>query len=141
MTVSLRNVIRPNDLILKVFDTLEQHCGYFDWWQRNDPYEIILGAILVQNANWKNAEKALTNLGDKCNLRSVAEMALDDLAQKIRSSGYYNQKVIKLKAVTAWFLKYQYDMSVVRAQDKDQRRKELLEVKGIGGETAEAILV
>ncbi|CAH7110861.1 Endonuclease [Vibrio chagasii] len=129
------------ELILSVFDTLEQYYGYFDWWQRNDPYEIVLGAILVQNTNWKNAEKALINLGEKCNPRSVADIELDELAQKIRSSGYYNQKAIKLKAVTEWFSEYHYDMSVVREQDKEQLRKELLEVKGIGGETADAILV
>ncbi|MEZ9336288.1 endonuclease III domain-containing protein [Vibrio splendidus] len=141
MTPSHNNSKGQAELILSVFDALEQHYGYFDWWQREDPYEIVLGAILVQNTNWKNAEKALTNLGDKCDPSSVAEMGLDDLAQKIRSSGYYNQKAIKLKAVTEWFSKYQYDMSVVREQDKDKLRKELLEVKGIGGETADAILV
>lgn len=141
MTEIERHSASQSELILSVFDTLEQHYGYFDWWQRNDPYEIVLGAILVQNTNWKNAEKALINLGEQCNPRSVAEMDLDELAQKIRSSGYYNQKAIKLKAVTKWFSKYQYDMSVVRNQDKDQLRKELLEVKGIGGETADAILV
>lgn len=141
MTEIERHSASQSELILSVFDTLEQHYGYFDWWQRNDPYEIVLGAILVQNTNWKNAEKALINLGEQCNPRSVAEMDLDELAQKIRSSGYYNQKAIKLKAVTEWFSKYQYDMSVVRNQDKDQLRKELLEVKGIGGETADAILV
>lgn len=141
MTASHHNEISPNDLILGVFDALEQHYGYFDWWLRDDPYKIILGAILVQNTNWKNAEKALTNLGDKCEPRSVAGMDLDDLAQKIRSSGYYNQKAIKLKAVTEWFSKYQYNISAVREQDKNQLRKELLEVKGIGGETADAILV
>ncbi|WP_299691709.1 endonuclease [uncultured Vibrio sp.] len=141
MTVGRQDLSNQSELILDVFNTLEQHYGYFDWWQREDPYEIVLGAILVQNTNWKNAEKALTNLGDKCAPRSVADMGLDDLAQKIRSSGYYNQKAIKLKAVTKWFSKYQYDISVVREQDKDQLRKELLEVKGIGGETADAILV
>ncbi|CDU02455.1 conserved hypothetical protein [Vibrio coralliirubri] len=141
MTVGRQDLTNQSELILSVFNTLEQHYGYFDWWQREDPYEIVLGAILVQNTNWKNAEKALTNLGDKCDPRSVADMDLDDLAQKIRSSGYYNQKAIKLKAVTEWFSKYQYDISVVREQDKGQLRKELLEVKGIGGETADAILV
>ncbi|CAH7054010.1 Endonuclease [Vibrio chagasii] len=141
MTDIERHSASQSELILSVFDTLEQHYGYFDWWQRNDPYEIVLGAILVQNTNWKNAEKALANLGEQCNPISIADMELDELAQKIRSSGYYNQKAIKLKAVTHWFLKYQYDISVVREQDKDQLRKELLEVKGIGGETADAILV
>ncbi|MCF7506557.1 endonuclease [Vibrio sp. L3-7] len=141
MTPSHRNEISPNDVILRVFDILEQHYGYFDWWQTDAPYQIMLGAILVQNTNWKNAEKAIDNLGEDCNPKAVAMMDIDELAQKIRSSGYYNQKAIKLKAVTEWFSKYQYDMSVVRKQDKDQLRKELLEVKGIGGETADAILV
>ena len=49
MTPSHHNLVSQNELILSVFDSLEQHYGYFDWWRRNDPYEIILGAILVQN--------------------------------------------------------------------------------------------
>ncbi|MCW0469862.1 hypothetical protein OH492_15235 [Vibrio chagasii] len=60
--------------------------------------------------------------------RSVADIELIELAQRFVPKWLLQSKAIKLKAVTEW-LKYHYDMSVVREQDKDQLRKELLEVK------------
>jgi endonuclease-3 related protein len=128
-------------LIRGVFHSLEAHYGWFDWWPTSDPYQIMMGAILVQNTNWKNAEKALDNLGKTIAPQQVADMELDRLAQAIRSSGYYNQKALKLKAMTQWFADYNYDIQAVRAQDTEVLRKQLLAVKGIGGETADAILV
>lgn len=128
-------------LIRGVFHSLEEHYGWFDWWPTSDPYQIMMGAILVQNTNWKNAEKALDNLGKTIAPQQVADMELDTLAQAIRSSGYYNQKAFKLKAMTQWFADYNYDIQAVRAQDTEVLRKQLLAVKGIGGETADAILV
>lgn len=128
-------------LIRGVFHSLEEHYGWFDWWPTSDPYQIMMGAILVQNTNWKNAEKALDNLGKTIAPQQVADMELDTLAQAIRSSGYYNQKALKLKAMTQWFADYNYDIQAVRAQDTEVLRKQLLAVKGVGGETADAILV
>ena len=128
-------------LIRDVFRGLEEHYGWFDWWPTSDPYQIMMGAILVQNTNWKNAEKALDNLGKTITPQQVAAMELDTLAQAIRSSGYYNQKALKLKAMTQWFAQYDYDIQTVRAQETDVLRQQLLAVKGIGGETADAILV
>jgi endonuclease-3 related protein len=128
-------------LIRGVFHSLEEHYGWFDWWPTSDPYQIMMGAILVQNTNWKNAEKALDNLGKTIAPQQVADMELATLAQAIRSSGYYNQKALKLKAMTQWFADYNYDIQAVRAKDTEVLRKQLLAVKGIGGETADAILV
>ncbi|MEZ9902075.1 hypothetical protein AB4332_13430 [Vibrio breoganii] len=50
--------------ISQVFSQLEAHYGRFIWWPELDPFRIMVGAILVQNTNWRNAQKALDNLGD-----------------------------------------------------------------------------
>ncbi|MEZ9628110.1 hypothetical protein BCS96_11055 [Vibrio breoganii] len=50
--------------ISQVFSQLEAHYGRFIWWPEPDPFRIMVGAILVQNTNWRNAQKALDNLGD-----------------------------------------------------------------------------
>ncbi|MDK9738869.1 endonuclease [Vibrio sp. D404a] len=128
-------------LIRDVFRGLEEHYGWFDWWPTSDPYQIMMGAILVQNTNWKNAEKALDNLGKTITPQQVASMDIDELAQAIRSSGYYNQKALKLKAMTQWFAQYDYEIDAVRSEELEKLRRELLAVRGIGGETADAILV
>ncbi|GAM72143.1 endonuclease III [Vibrio sp. JCM 19236] len=67
-------------------------------------------------------------------------MDLDELAQLIRPSGYYNQKAIKIKALTAWYAQYRFDIALVREQQFDKLRSELLAIKGVGGETADVIL-
>ncbi|MCQ1061004.1 endonuclease [Photobacterium sp. ZSDE20] len=134
----------PNQrtLIRSVFAVLESHYGYFDWWPDTPPYQTMLGTILVQNTNWRNADKALNNLGKSANNPHLIELLpLDELAQKIRPSGYFNQKAIKLKALTEWFKVYQYDIKQVREIELSTLRKELLAIKGVGGETADAILV
>jgi endonuclease-3 related protein len=130
----------PSFLIQDVFSSLEQHYGWFTWWPSDNPFEIMLGAILVQNTNWRNADKALANLGDDLLPQRIEAMEPEELAQRIRPSGYFNQKAQRLKAVTHWFAGYQFDIDKVRQCDTGQLRSELLAIKGIGGETADVIL-
>ncbi|WED24918.1 hypothetical protein L3Q72_18765 [Vibrio sp. JC009] len=115
-------------LINEVFDQLASYYGKFDWWHRDKPYEVMLGAILVQNTNWKNAEKALENLGSNLHPEAVSRMPEAELAEKIRPSGYYNQKAKKLKALTTWFSRYNYSIEAVQKEPKDQLRHELLNI-------------
>ncbi|CAH0525853.1 Endonuclease III [Vibrio hippocampi] len=127
-------------LIQRTFERLESHYGLYQWWPETDPYQVILGAILVQNTNWRNAEKALETLGHDANPLYIERIDINTLAQAIRSSGYYNQKAKKLKAVTQWFANYQYQIERVRDQSFTHLRNELLTIKGVGGETADVIL-
>ena len=129
------------ELINRVFDTLKAYYGHFDWWHKDKPYEVMLGAVLVQNTNWKNAEKALDNIGEELHPQKIDRMPEQQLAELIRPSGYYNQKAKKLKALTQWFKQYHYDIERVRKVGKERLRAELLEIKGVGRETADAILV
>ncbi|MGF1773308.1 endonuclease [Vibrio wakamikoensis] len=126
--------------IRRLFSKLEQHYGWFDWWQAQEPYEVMLGAVLVQNTNWQNAQKALDNLAPYLSPECIAAMELESLAEKIRPSGYYNQKSQKIKAVSEWFSRYHYDIASVRECSLEQLRPELLSIKGVGGETADVIL-
>lgn len=128
-------------LIVATFNQLSEHYGQFNWWDIDDPFEVMLGAILVQNTNWRNADKALRNLGTELHPVGIEQLPLEELAQRIRPSGYYNQKALKLKALNQWYAGYDYRIELVRKQSLAQLRQELLAIKGIGGETADAILV
>ncbi|QIA65150.1 endonuclease [Vibrio astriarenae] len=127
-------------IIQDVFKKLEEHYGYFDWWPSHNPFEVMVGAILVQNTNWKNVDKALGNLPQPLNAEAIESIDQEQLAALIRPSGYYNQKAIKLKALLAWFKQYDYDDSRLIPFSVDALRKELLEIKGVGNETADVIL-
>lgn len=107
-------------------------------------FEIIIGAILTQNTNWKNVEKALYNL-NKNNLidtKKINKIKTEKLAELIRPSGYYNQKANTLKNFSCFLFKnYNYDLKKLFNQNTKKLREELLSIKGIGPETADSIIL
>lgn len=124
----------------KIFNTLSKHYGNLEWWPADSDYEMMVGAVLTQNTNWVNVEKAIMNLGNQLRPEIIANMPVDVLAELIRSSGYYNQKALKIKALTSWFERYDYKVKNAIGQEATALRVELLNVKGIGKETADCIL-
>ena len=101
---------------------------------RNETYEIILGTILTQNTAWNSAGKAIRNLKalNAINPENLLNLDSETFKQAIRSAGFLNQKSVYIKEVT----KYYIGLDV-----KIPTRKELLEVKGVGNETADSILL
>ena len=49
-------------LLQQFYQTLYDHYGPQHWWPGDSPFEIMVGAVLTQNTNWTNVEKALHNL-------------------------------------------------------------------------------
>lgn len=125
-----------------IYNNLLAAYGPRHWWPAETPYEMMLGAILTQNTSWKNVEKAIANLKRQASLKPeiIVELSLTELAEMIRSSGYYNQKAQSLKALTAWYSKYDYDIEKASKVDGSILRRELLAIKGVGPETADSIL-
>lgn len=115
--------------------------GKKSWWPANSAFEMMVGAILTQNTNWKNVEQALTNLGDNLYPQFILKTEHETLASIIRPSGYHNQKAKKLKSLCSWFKKYNFDVEKASAVNLKTLRKELLAINGVGGETADGILV
>jgi endonuclease-3 related protein len=105
------------------------------------PFEICIGCILTQNTSWKNVEMALSQLHGKklMDCSKILEAAKEDLAEIIRSSGYFNQKAEKLKRFCL-FLK-RHSLKGINTMDMHEARKLLLAVHGIGPETADSILL
>lgn len=102
--------------------------------ERNQIYEIILGAILTQNTLWLQAEIALFNLNELNAIEPEKLLHLDDKSLKsaIRCAGFLNQKAIYLREITKFF---------IEIDGRVPARKELMTVKGIGNETADSILL
>ena len=128
----------------KYFDALHAHYGPPKWWPADSPFEVMVGAILTQNTSWKNVEKAIRNLKvyDLLDARKIHELDQDTLAMAIKPAGTYNLKAARLKGFVAWFLeRFDGDIDRMKQAPADRLREELLEVKGIGPETADAILL
>ncbi|MBD3355399.1 endonuclease [Candidatus Woesearchaeota archaeon] len=135
--------------IQKIYDILYKRFGPQRWWpttlegelhptyhgkkiNQKQRFEIIIGAILTQNTAWKNVEKAIFNL-KKAELLDINKIRSADkrkIAKLIKPSGYFNQKAERLKLAAKFFSK-----------NKKPTREQLLEVKGIGPETADSILL
>jgi endonuclease III related protein len=115
-----------------IYKKLLKHFGPQSWWPADSPFEVIVGAILTQNTNWKNVEKAIDNLKLSRALRSSSLLKLSNqkLEKLIKPSGFYRQKAKRLKG----FIR-EYQKKPIMT------REELLEINGIGPETADSILL
>jgi endonuclease-3 related protein len=130
--------------IVRYYQTLYSRWGPQNWWPAQSPLEVIVGAYLTQNTNWSNVEKAIANLrrARALNVKALREISLGRLATLIRPSGYFRQKAKNLKTFIR-FLDKAYGGSLARmfAQPTEKLRDELLELNGIGPETADSILL
>lgn len=127
---------------LKMFYTLYDAFGPQFWWPGDSPLEIAIGAILTQNTNWKNVEKAIENL-KKRNLIDVDKLLSlkeDELKMLIRPSGFFNIKAKRLRNFLL-FLKEHGGIEGLKKFDTERLRKMLLNVSGIGFETADSIIL
>lgn len=127
-----------------IYQRLFDRYGPQHWWPAEEPFEVIVGAILTQSAAWGNVEKAISNLKEAraLNPASIRQLPIDELARLIRPSGYYNVKARKLKAFVERFSEgYNGSLQRLFALDIPQLRRELLAIYGIGQETADSIIL
>jgi len=131
-------------LLLKIYRRLFKHFGPQHWWPGETVEEIIIGAVLTQNTNWGNVERAIDNLkrADALFLRKIVALEPETLSALIRPSGYYNIKAKRLWAVANYFVRRcDTDFSLLETIPTDELRGELLSVHGVGRETADSILL
>ena len=120
---------------LKEKDLLKNSPRY--WWPNYGSFEVVVGAILTQNTTWKNVEKSLQNLQGYTTLESFLQLDEETLKKAIKPSGFYNQKAPRLLQLTKNIKK---DFGGFEEFTCKVSREWLLKQKGIGEESADAIL-
>ena len=133
-----------NNIFTEAYQLLYDHFGPQHWWPGETAFEVMVGAVLTQNTNWKNVVKALNNLKEAALLdySSLSLLAADEIAGFIRPSGYYNLKAQRLKNLLNMVAKlYEGDLETFFADNLSTARENLLAVKGVGPETADSILL
>jgi endonuclease-3 related protein len=133
-----------NETLTEIYQLLFDYFGPEHWWPGQTRFEIIAGAILTQNTNWDNVEKAIANLksDDLLSPEKLRDIKISELGELIRPAGYYNVKAKRLKNFVDWlFQNYDGKLTALEEIDTEQLRAELLGVKGIGRETADSILL
>lgn len=161
--------MQPQPLLIQLFDLLFKTYGYQGWWPLNmttcykkslsqfvegyhpgdysfpkteeQQLEVCLGAILTQNTNWNNAVQALSELNHHglFSLRELLCCDTNQIALAIKSAGYYNQKAKTIKHLVGFL--HRHPFIQLESKSTAEVRKHLLEIKGIGPETADCILL
>lgn len=127
-----------------MFISLYDFFGPQGWWPGESTFEVCIGAILAQNTAWKNAERAIKNLKTKelLSAEQLFKMQENKLSEHLRPSGYYKQKAKAVKNfLTFLFSKYEGNVQQMFNQETGILRQQLLDIKGIGPETADSILL
>lgn len=128
----------------EIYQLLFERFGPQHWWPGDTQFEIIVGAILTQNTNWTNVEKAIANLkaADYLSPEKLYHLDVPRLAELIRPAGYFNIKAKRLKSFLNWlFENYDGRLSNLESLDTWLLRDELLAINGVGRETADSILL
>lgn len=128
----------------RVYIRLYRRWGPQFWWPGRTRLEIAVGAILTQNTAWSNVEKAISRLrkAKALNLPRLHGASLDTLAEWIRPAGYFRVKARRLRAFTTMVHeRFGGDLRKLFALETDALRRTLLEVNGIGPETADSIVL
>ncbi|MFH1692007.1 MAG: endonuclease III domain-containing protein [Candidatus Omnitrophota bacterium] len=138
------NSIDMKKELSRIYRKLYKFYGPQKWWPADTPFEVVVGAILTQNTSWSNVERAIANLKTaRClSFEKLLKIKHNKLASLIKPAGYYNIKAKRIKNFLN-FLKDNYHgcLNKMGRQDTFLLRKELLEVNGIGQETADSILL
>ncbi len=127
---------------LRTYRGLFARYGAQQWWPADSRFEVMLGAVLTQNTAWRNVELALDALraAGLFDADALVRERPAVLARLIRPSGCFNVKTQRIKALSSWYLErggYKH----LRHLSTAKLRAELLAVRGIGPETADAILL
>ncbi len=127
-----------------IYNKLYTRFGTQNWWPADTTFEVIVGAILTQNTNWQNVEKAIVNLKQYrlFSPQRLYRLRKEKLAALIKPTGYYNLKAKRLKEFLNFFFTF-YKGSIERMSlvNTEKLRQQLLSVRGIGPETADSILL
>lgn len=140
----MRRAIDPSKVLPRVYSRLYSAFGPQRWWPGQTPFEVAVGAILAQGTAWTNASRAVGEM-DRRRLLHPARLhrfPLRKLAPAIRSSGYYNQKAVRLKRFVRYLMRrHRGSLERMGRRPVEELREQLLALSGIGPETADSILL
>lgn len=126
--------------IYDLLKILSKQLGEQNWWPAESTEEMLTGMILIQNTNWKNVDRSLTNLKQTTNfdIDKILDLSKEELEDLIQPSGFFHNKAIYLRSILT---AYRDNFSEWSKLPTNLLRKKLLALKGIGNETADVLLL
>jgi len=135
--------MRRADLLMRYYQAMRDALGPRDWWPARTPFEVCVGAVLTQNTAWKGVEKAIAALheAEALDPDALSALPVSRLQELIRPAGYFRLKAARLKNLVEYLEQScGFDFDLLAKRPMEDLRCELLEVKGVGPETADCIL-
>jgi len=136
--------VNLNSRLREIYDALREEFGHRSWWPGDGPFEVMVGAILTQNTNWDNVETAIDNLKERdvLNPPAILNVEQEDLQDLVRPAGYYRQKAARVKRLSQWLMdNCDGAVELLQKWPRDELRKELVSIRGVGPETADSIML
>jgi len=130
--------------LYEIFQRLFERFGPQHWWPGETPFEVLVGAVLVQNTAWSNVEKAIERLREAglTNPKALYSVPETELEELIRPAGYYRIKARRLRNLLRFCIeRYGGSLERMFRTPLKELREELLSINGIGPETADSILL
>ena len=139
---------------MKILDTklipvLEEKYGKY-WWPVEypkdvsiDPFKNLIITVLSQNTSEINCVRAYRGLASKFNVKPevLAQADVAQIKESIRSGGLYNFKSKRIKQLSKTVLeKFNGDLTSTLALPKEEAKKQLMKLPGIGDKTADVLL-
>lgn len=109
------------------------------WWPAYGSFEVMVGAVLTQNAQWTRVETSLENIRSYrlMDPQALAEADYETVMELVRPSGLHKAKAKNLMLLSQALLEAFGDFEHFCAEVE---RDWLLAQRGIGPETADSIL-
>lgn len=130
--------------IESLYRTMAAALGPTGWWPAETTFEIMVGAVLTQNTAWGNVNRSLAALNAEGVLEphKLAIMGPAHLQELIRPSGFYVNKSKTVQSLSRWYVERCGASPEGAADIPDaELRTELLGLFGIGGETADDLML
>ena len=128
----------------QAYTLMRAQFGHQHWWPADSPFEVCVGAILVQNTNWSNVERTLARIKSLGHLdaRRLLAMPQAELIVLLHSCGHFNVKARRLRAfLLALVDQTNGDLRRFLSGPTPEVRQRLLAIPGIGPETADSMLL
>lgn len=124
--------------LLAIYENLLEHHGAQSWWPVETKFEVAVGAVLTQNTNWGNVESAIERLREsqKLDPKRLLDITTEKIGQLIRPAGFWKAKATAIREIARFFVK-----GVDGEKSTSLLKSELISIKGVGDETADAILL
>ena len=132
------------DRAREVYRRLLERYGHQHWWPAENGFEVIVGALLMQQTAWRNVHTAIENLRSAglLSVRALASARVDVVRKHVRVAGLYRTKPSKLRNVCRHLVERSGgDLSKYFDRPTEVVRDDLLAQDGVGPETADSILL